>query len=139
MPWPRFESTGERPGFASSRLSTCGPDAFRVACLATGLSVPCKPFVSCGRSHFFELIWDIVASAEVNLVGSLTTERRVRKTRVVLAHIERDQQTAKFMVSHKRAGSSGAWMPNETGADMIIAFENSSARRVTSMDRVLLR
>jgi len=66
-------------------------DESRIACFATGLSVPYKPFVTGGGSHFFELIWDIVAGAEVHLVGSLTTERRVRKTRVVLAHIERNE------------------------------------------------
>ncbi len=81
----------ESPEVASSRSSTCHTDESRIAYFATGLSVPCKPFVSGGGSHFFELIWDIFAGAEVHLVGSLTTERRVRKTRVVLAHIERNE------------------------------------------------
>ncbi len=68
----------ESPEVASLRPSNCHTDESRVACLATGLSVPYKPFVSGTDFHFFELIWDIVASAEVHLVGSLTTERRVR-------------------------------------------------------------
>ncbi len=81
----------EGPQVASSRPSTCHTDESRVACLATGLSVPCKPFVSGGGSQFFELIWDIVAGAEVHLIGCLTTKRRVRETSVVLVHIERNQ------------------------------------------------
>ncbi len=87
----RGSSRMESPQVASSRPSTCHPEESRVACLATGLSVPCKPFVSGRDSHFFELIWDIVAGAEVHLIGSLTTERRVRETSVVLVHIERNQ------------------------------------------------